>query len=480
MPLDWTGQTWDTYELQAEIGRGRDALLYEAYDTAHDRTVVLHIWADLPVQEETFRARLEVRAASLTALDHPNITKVYDFGVVEEHGIFYYVLPFFGGHTLEQQLGEAWPLDEAVRVMSEVAQALDHAHRQGIVHGHLRPDHILLTDGGWPQVIFTEPTLVSDFWFYHAPEQLLGKGVCPATDLYVTGLLFYEMLLGEHPFPVQDRQELADVQRSVTPSLRRIRGDVPRSVDEVVAKVLDTDPSRRYASGGDLARALVSALPAERRESTGKHRVRTPPAGVVGSVGADGARFEALRAWAIKVGGVLWRVLRWLLGKLAAALVVLVLAMVVAIIGVTYLLGNALQERLADQVWQFGHWAEGGETYIRQVDLTDPLQEAVAWYAPGIFDALHAEFSAPDRIVFQGEMSSRALTLQIRIRAQEGVPHIKIERLNDVPLVIIGGMLSDNINTGLRRSWQAAPVGVTELVVADNGVIRVVLVPRSH
>jgi hypothetical protein len=167
---------------------------------------------------------------------------------------------------------------------------------------------------------------------------------------------------------------------------------------------------------------------------------------------------------------VLWRATKWIFGKVVAAVVILLLVCLALLIGGTFLLGNVIEERLAEQRWYFGDWADGGKTVVREEHVEDPLQETVEWYAPGAITDVRADFSTPDIVRFRGWVQNRSVELKIRLHTTNGVPQVRIERLNDVPLYLIGGILSDKINAGLRRSWTEAPVRVTRLLVVGDEI----------
>lgn len=260
------------YVVERETGEGGMAVVYLATDLKHHRRVALKVLKrelSAVVGGQRFLAEIAVTAN----LQHPHILPLFDSG--EADGFLFYVMPFIEGESLADRLAreKQLPVDEAVRIASAVASALDHAHRHGVIHRDIKPGNILLQDG--------EP-LVSDFGialavgaaggtrltetglslgtpFYMSPEQATGdRAVSPASDTYSLGCVLYEMLVGEPPYPGSTAQAvLGRIIQGEPVSAASLRKSIPPHVDAAIRKALETLPADRFTSAQDFARALA-------------------------------------------------------------------------------------------------------------------------------------------------------------------------------------------------------------------------------
>ncbi|MDF2770513.1 MAG: protein kinase [Geminicoccaceae bacterium] len=266
----------DRYWLERELGAGGMATVYLARDVRHDRDVavkVLH--PDLAQSLGRERFVREIRIAA--RLNHPHILPLYDSG--ESAGLLYYVMPVMAGQTLRDRLQQerALPLDEAVRIASEVADALDYAHRHDIVHRDIKPENILLHEGhaivadfGIGKALvaaaentatFTQIGVTVGTPAYMSPEQASGDTVDGRSDLFALGCVLYEMLTGEVAFTAASAS--ATIARRFVyspPSVSAARDDVPSDVDETVARLLEKSPDARYTSGAQVVTILRTAM----------------------------------------------------------------------------------------------------------------------------------------------------------------------------------------------------------------------------
>jgi serine/threonine protein kinase len=267
-----SGTSLGAYVITARIGRGGMASVYQAHHPALDRNVAIKVlWeslADQPGFLERFRR--EARAAS--RLRHPNILTVYDFG--EDDGIAYMVTELLPGGTLADRLGAPVAYTEVFRVLRGIGSALDTAHGAGLIHRDVKPSNILFTREGEPVLadfgiarlmeseehLTVQGTLIGTP-HYMAPEMASGEEVGRSSDLYSLGVVLYEMLAGEPPFPRPT--PIAVVRAHIhepPPPLSLRHPPVPDSVDAVVARALSKQPAERYRSGAALAAAFEEAV----------------------------------------------------------------------------------------------------------------------------------------------------------------------------------------------------------------------------
>jgi serine/threonine-protein kinase len=273
----------DRYTIERELGRGGMATVYLAHDLRHDRPVALKILLpELAASLGPERFQREIHFAA--RLQHPHILTVLDSG--EAAGQLWFTMPFVEGESLRDRLRRErqLPVDDALRIATEAARALDYAHQHGVVHRDIKPENILLTRDG--------STLVADFGIaralgadegltrtglavgtpaYMSPEQAAGdKGLDARTDLYSLASVLYEMLAGEAPFTGPTAQAIAAKRLTEpAPSVRAMRASVPESVDRAIRKALAPVAADRFSSAGQFAQALQPApVPAPPAAST--------------------------------------------------------------------------------------------------------------------------------------------------------------------------------------------------------------------
>ncbi len=269
------------YRIERELGAGGMATVYLARDLRHDRDVavkVLHHDLGAALGSERFHAEIRVTAN----LQHPHILPLFDSGELD--GRLYYVMPYVEGETLRARLEREGrlPIGEALRLVTEVADALDYAHAQGILHRDLKPENVLLSRGH---------ALLADFGIaasirvpeeerltmagtslgtpaYMSPEQSAGERVLgPESDVYALGAILFELLTGETPFTGSYESVL--IQRFTRDAPRCIerRADTPPECDAAIACALAREPEQRFATAREFARAIATSVSGERAKT---------------------------------------------------------------------------------------------------------------------------------------------------------------------------------------------------------------------
>ncbi|HUQ17606.1 MAG TPA: serine/threonine-protein kinase, partial [Candidatus Saccharimonadales bacterium] len=265
----------DRYAIERELGQGGMATVYLAHDLRHERKVAIKVLRpELAAMIGADRFTREIH--TIAALQHSHILGLIDSGEVNETA--YYVMPYVDGGSLRDRLSREGQvaLAEAVRITTEVAAALDYAHRHGVVHRDIKPENILLTTDG--------EALVSDFGIarlvggtdealtqtglslgtpiYMSPEQATGeKSVDARSDLYSLGTVTYEMLAGEPPFTGSSAQAIMAKRFSTTPTpVRVLRPEVPAGVEAAVTRALARAPADRFTSAGAFATAMAACV----------------------------------------------------------------------------------------------------------------------------------------------------------------------------------------------------------------------------
>ena len=308
----------DRYTIERELGAGGMATVYLAHDVKHDRRVALKVLR--PELSAILGGDRFLHEIKTTAnLQHPHILSLFDSG--EADGLVYYVMPYVEGESLRDRLTreKQLPVDDAVRIAREVADALDYAHQHGIVHRDIKPENILL-HGGHAQVAdfgialaasrseggarMTETGMSLGTPHYMSPEQAMGeREITPKADIYALGCVLYEMLTAEPPFVGATAQAIiARVMTEEPRSLTLQRHTIPPNVEAAVRMALEKLPADRFASAAEFGAALgnatfAAAASARTHGRTDQRRTDLPT-----------YRPAALFPWAIVVALAAWLV----------------------------------------------------------------------------------------------------------------------------------------------------------------------------
>jgi Tol biopolymer transport system component/tRNA A-37 threonylcarbamoyl transferase component Bud32 len=261
------------YTIEREVGSGGMATVYLAQDLRHDRRVALKVLRPelaAVIGAERFLAEIKTTAN----LQHPHILPLFDSGAAES--FLFYVMPYVEGESLRDRITreKQLPVDEAVRVATQVLSAIDYAHRHGVVHRDIKPENILLHDGSALVADFgialavstagagtrmTETGMSLGTPHYMSPEQAMGeREITAKSDVYALGCVLYEMLLGEPPFTGPTAQAI--IARVVTEDPRSLsvqRKTIPPHVEAAVRKSLQKLPADRFKTAAQFAEALA-------------------------------------------------------------------------------------------------------------------------------------------------------------------------------------------------------------------------------
>jgi eukaryotic-like serine/threonine-protein kinase len=263
------------YEILGELGAGGMGEVYRARDTRLDRTVAIKILPEHLSSDPGRRERFEREARTISALSHPNICALFDIG--EQDGIYYVVLEYLEGKTLADRLAKGpLPISEVLKIGSDIALALETAHRNGIVHRDLKPANVMLSKSGTKLLDFglakasaalasaatvdatlskslTEEGVVVGTFRYMAPEQLESKELDSRTDIFALGAVLYEMCTGRSAFGGASRASLiAAIMSSQPAPISALQPLSPPAFDRVVQTCLAKDPDERWQTAHDV------------------------------------------------------------------------------------------------------------------------------------------------------------------------------------------------------------------------------------
>jgi serine/threonine-protein kinase len=416
------------YTLEREIGRGGMATVFLARDLKHDRSVALKVLhPELAVALGPERFQREIRLAA--RLQHPHILTVLDSG--EAGGHLWFTMPFVEGESLRARLNRErqLPIEDAVRVGTEAARALDYAHTHGVVHRDIKPENILLTADG--------STLVADFGIaralggddpqltetgmsvgtptYMSPEQAAGeRNVDGRSDVYSLGCVVYEAIAGEPPFTGPTAQIALMRRFTETPrALHESRGTIPPAVEQAVLKALARAPADRFATAAQFAHALQPAIATPAATPT-----VTAPFGTRPSVPAAGPAVAPRR-------------------RAPVAAISLALGFLIGIGGLF--------------AWRHSHPPEApGDKRVAVLPFENIGEPTDAYFAEGVSDAVRGKLSTVPGL----EVTARTSTMQ----------YAKTEK----PMQVIGRELGvDYLLTGTVR-WAKGKDGASRVEVSPE------------
>lgn len=266
----------DRYRIERLVGNGGMANVYQAYDEILNRTVAIKILRTEFSHDEQFIRRFEREAHAATSLNHPNIVAVYDVG--EEEAIYYIVMEYMDGMTLKTYCeGRALPVTKAIDIISQICDAIDHAHAHRIIHRDIKPQNMLVREDGTVKVTdfgiavamsnatLTHTMSVLGSVHYFSPEQAKGKFADEKSDIYSLGAVLYELVTGQVPF--EGDSPVAVALKHLQDTARRptaLNPAVPQALENCIMQALSKAPHDRQQTVAAFKEDMVTAMLAER------------------------------------------------------------------------------------------------------------------------------------------------------------------------------------------------------------------------
>lgn len=271
------GQTFGKYQIIESLGRGGMAEVYKAYQETLDRHVAIKVMHTFLAEDSDFLGRFKREARAMAALSHPHIVRVYDFEIQDD--VYYIVMEYVSGGTLTKKLeelsakGQWLPLQETLKIILQVAEAMAYAHRQGMIHRDIKPSNIMLneqgnavlTDFGLAKILsgptYTATNATIGTPAYMSPEQGMGETGDGRSDIYALSVLLFQMVTGRLPY--QATTPLATLMKHISepiPSPLKYNPNVPAGVQQIIQKGMAKEPEARYQTANDLIRDLQQAI----------------------------------------------------------------------------------------------------------------------------------------------------------------------------------------------------------------------------
>ncbi len=268
------GTRLGNFEIMEEIGRGGMGIVYRARQVSLDRVVALKVLPKEMIDNETAAQRFHREALAMAKLSHPNIVDVIEVG--EQDSVHYFAMQFVEGRSLTETIRQRRGLstERAVEVAAQVADALAHAHEQGIIHRDIKPDNVLIDSHGQAVVTdfgiakATEGTQLTQTGTaigtpdYMSPEVLRGNPVDGRADVYSLGVVLFQMVTDRVPFSATTPFDVANRHLTeLPPSPRTIAADCPHWLETIILKTLAKTPAERFGSAAEMAAALRAGAP---------------------------------------------------------------------------------------------------------------------------------------------------------------------------------------------------------------------------
>jgi eukaryotic-like serine/threonine-protein kinase len=276
------------YEVVKELGKGAMGVVYKAHDPQIDRMIALKVLREDRVTSHEFVQRFLKEAMAIGRLSHPNIVTVYDVG--SDHGTVFIAEEFIEGKPVDEILKQGrLEIRQVIQFGIQMADALDYAHKRGIVHRDIKPSNILIMSEGQikitdfgiariedpnaPQLTHAGEILGTPY--YMSPEQLMGRTIDGRSDIFSLGVILYEMSSGKRPFSGKSLPSIFhEITEKVPDSPKSLEGKIPDHLSTLILKALEKNPENRYSTGKELSEALKSIELKNETHGREKHKTK--------------------------------------------------------------------------------------------------------------------------------------------------------------------------------------------------------------
>ena len=336
------GSTIGSYRILSELGEGGMGVVYRAQEILLDREVALKALHPQITRDESRLQRFKSEAKALARLHHPNIATLFNF--FEQDGVFYMVMEFVDGQTLEDVTRQngALPLRGALEVFNSALRGFEHAHARGVIHRDIKPSNLMLTGDGEVKITdfgiarvagggkLTQTGKLIGTLEYMSPEQVQGQEQDARSDIYSLGILLFELVTGKMPWSVTSDFDIMRAHLEVpAPPARSLIAELPPALDSVITRALNKKPDERFQTVAEM-RAELEAIARELPQNNAAvfpliKPTRVANAPVISEQTAEprglvgGGNNGETRVPAVNAGGANWAQKKWLLPAICGA-----------------------------------------------------------------------------------------------------------------------------------------------------------------
>ena len=473
------GQAIGRYQIVQLLGKGGMATVYKALDTRLERYVAIKM-LHATEEDETFLIRFEREAKALAHLSHPYIVKVLDYG--DENGSPYLIMEYIGGGTLKDRMGQPIPWQQASQILLPITQALDYAHNQNIIHRDVKPANILITENDQP--------MLSDFGIaktigqqthsdltgtgfgigtphYMAPEQGFGKKLDGRADIYSLGVVMYEMITGKLPFDADTPMAVVLMHATETPPLpHEVLPGIPEPVENVILRAMAKIPQDRFPSMATMGTALENL-------SRGVMPVVsvTPPVKIAQQVLPTTQVVKPEKTFEKAKKPTRSRSIgRWLLTFFSILIAALVAATLIISLTGAAVVSRLIQTAFSNIGYTFTDTDVERTEFLTEYEATQALNNSLDMFSGDWINSFNVNFQSPDRAFITAETNYGQATIEIKITESGGHPTFSLRKYNKVPLILIGGILSTGINTGISKAMDEANFELDNIKITDSRI----------
>ncbi|RLC64685.1 MAG: hypothetical protein DRI48_07460 [Chloroflexi bacterium] len=458
------------YHIVEALGGGGMGQVYLAHDTrlADKPCAVKELAPDphaTPEEQEQAARQFRREAAILAHLDHPNLPNVYDY--FEEGGNFYLVMDYVEGETLADRLATSpggLPQETVVEWAIQLCDVLEYLHSQTppVIFRDMKPANVMITTEGNVKLIdfgvarLFDPhkrtdTLKMGTAGHAPPTQSARQGqTSPRSEIYALGATPHELLTDVDPTS----------QPFIFSPPRGLNPRVSPALSNVVMRAVSLDPEDRFPTIKAMSRAL--------HKTTEQPRLRLPSIQRKRGTGtAVMAESVAIPARPGRLSRIVRGTLSWMVRITLMVVITLFIVATVLLLAGTFVLSSIVERAVAGVDWGLVRNANA-RFVMTEGELQEGLRTFLEPYALDAVDDVEIDFRPPDEAVLSLKLFSDPVSLQARLETQEGTPAVILERVNDKPLYIVGGIVSEGINRGFRRAWEDSPVQITSLSVRET------------